>query len=150
MTSTPDSRALAHLRFGWIMLTIFMVIGVILETLHGLKVPFYLDAANETRHLMWRLGHAHGALFGIINLLYGFTLSTPFGRPRPVISRMLIAGGALLPLGFLGGGAIIHRGDPGVLVLLVPVGAALAIIAAARTALDLIQTPSAIVSDDQN
>lgn len=49
-----------HLRFGWWSLLFFLTFGLGLETLHGLKVGWYLDVENETRRLMWTLAHAHG------------------------------------------------------------------------------------------
>lgn len=116
-----------HLRFGWSALLIFATLGLVLEALQGFKVAAYLDVANETRRLMWRLAHAHGALLGAINVLFALTLKvspSPFpGTSR--ISTALIAATVLLPLGFFLGGVVFYSGDPGIGVLLVPVGATL-------------------------
>jgi hypothetical protein len=49
-----------------------------------------------------------------------------------MVSRLVSAAGILLPLGFFLGGVVIHGGDPGLAVLLVPVGAVAAIVAAGR------------------
>src|SRR5262245_50656003 len=57
-----------HRRFGWYALLIFSCLGVALETLHGLKVGWYLDTTNETRRLMWTLAHAHGTLLGLVHI----------------------------------------------------------------------------------
>src|SRR5262245_35977934 len=114
--SPPDAlAALArrHLTFGWWLVLIFLTLGLGLETLHGFKVLFYLDLTNETRRLLWTLAHAHGTLFGLINLAFAFTLSHARNvalTPARIASRFLIAGSLLMPLGFLSGGAIIEAG----------------------------------------
>jgi creatinine amidohydrolase len=38
-----------HLRFGWWSLLVFASFGLILETLHGFKVPAYLHISNELK-----------------------------------------------------------------------------------------------------
>jgi hypothetical protein len=124
----PNGYVRRHLRFGWSALLIFATLGFVLEALQGFKVAAYLDVANETRRLMWRLAHAHGALLGAINILFALTLKigSPSAFPdAPRISTALIAATILLPLGFFLGGVVFYSGDPGVGVLLVPVGAAL-------------------------
>jgi predicted sugar kinase len=95
----PDGAALArtHLKLGWWMVLIYLSLGIGLEALHGLKVDWYLNVANETRRLMFS--------------------------------------GLLLPGGFLLGGLVVHGGDPGKGILLVPVGAALLLFAVLQTAL---------------
>jgi hypothetical protein len=117
-----------HLRLGWWWLLIFAGLGLILETLHGFKVGAYLNASNETRRLMWRLAHAHGTLLGAVNILFGLTLrggdETGF-RDLRTISLSLLGASILLPLGFFVGGVQFYGGDPGLGVLVVPVGAVL-------------------------
>ncbi|HKT82171.1 MAG TPA: hypothetical protein VJP86_18205 [Vicinamibacterales bacterium] len=121
-----------HLRIGWWTLLIFAALGFLLETLHGFKVRAYLDASNETRRLMWTLAHAHGTLLAIVHLAYAFTLratsETSF-RQAPIVSRSLVGASILLPGGFFLGGIRFYAGDPGIGVLLVPVGAALLLVA---------------------
>ena len=56
-----------HLRVGWGALALFAASGLVLEAFHGLKLGFYLDLANETRRLMFTLGHAHGTLLALVN-----------------------------------------------------------------------------------
>jgi hypothetical protein len=132
---TPEGRNVPngslsrrHLRAGWIGLLVFLTIGIVLETLHGLKMEFYLDPRNGTRRLMWTLAHAHGTLFSLVNI--GFAVSVNLlrskqGKLLAVASRCLLGGLVVLPLGFFLGGCWLYGGDPGVGVFVVPVGALL-------------------------
>lgn len=113
---------------GWWWLLVFAGLGLVLETLHGFKIGFYLNVSNETRRLMWRLAHAHGTLLGAVNILFGLTLRSGYdasSRDLQTISLSLIGASILLPLGFFVGGIQFYSGDPGLGVLLVPVGAVL-------------------------
>jgi hypothetical protein len=132
-----------HLRAGWIALAVYLTLGIALEALHGFKVGFYLDVGNETRRLLFRLAHAHGTLLGIVNILYGLTVrAVPPLRVsrgasdsgRPLASGSLLAALVLLPLGFFAGGIVIHGGDPGLPILLVPVGAVALLVGTISTA----------------
>ena len=112
-----------HLRFGWYALLGFASVGALLEALHAFKAGFYLDVGSETRRLMWRLGHAHGVLLGLIHLGFAATLPHTKESSGPRLawaSACLIAAGVLLPCGFLLGGVFATGGDPGLPVLLVP------------------------------
>jgi hypothetical protein len=121
-----------HLRFGWWSLLLFATLGLALESLQGFKVRAYLDVANDTRRLMWTLAHAHGTLLAIIHIVFGLTLrSTPapaVANPG-LISFCLIGASILLPGGFFLGGVAFYGGDPGLGVLLVPVGGVLLLFA---------------------
>jgi len=113
-----------HLRYGWWSLFAFLALGVVLETLHGFKLGWYLDVNNEMRRLMFTLAHAHGALLALVNIVAGLTLRTV--KEIAVSSRAssaLIWGSVILPAGFFLGGIIVHDGDPSLGVALVPVGA---------------------------
>jgi hypothetical protein len=117
-----------HLRVGWWSLLVFAAAGLGLETLHGFKVAAYLDVSNETRRLMWTLAHAHGTLLAVIHLVFALILrSVPelAAKDLRAISSSLVAASVLLPGGFFLGGITFYGGDPGLGVLLVPVGAAL-------------------------
>jgi hypothetical protein len=121
-----------HLRVGWWSLLLFATLGLALESLHGFKVRAYLDVSNDTRRLMWTLAHAHGTLLAAINILFGLTLriATTAAMPRVrLMSAALIAAGILLPLGFFLGGVVFYSGDPGLGVLLVPIGGVLLLVA---------------------
>jgi hypothetical protein len=117
-----------HLRVGWWSLLVFATLGLVLESLHGFKVRAYLDASSETRRLMWTLAHAHGTLLAVVHIVFALTLR---GAPevnlrRPaLISGSLMGASVLLPGGFFLGGVQFYAGDPGLGVLLVPVGASL-------------------------
>lgn len=145
--SEAERLARRHLRFGWTAVLVFAVLGLTLETLHGFKVRAYLDVANETRRLMWTLAHAHGTLLGIVNVLYGLTVAgfADWGRGA-LPSRGLIAAAVLLPAGFFLGGLQPYGGDPGLGVLLVPVGAVALIAALAVLVLGRRPLPPALGS----
>jgi len=140
VTNVPDrSRhdAHAHIRFGWWALLFFLGLGFVLELLHGFKIRLYLDVSNETRRLMWTLAHAHGALLGLIHILFGLTVLGIPGLPKGtvrLVSRCLVAASVLLPGGFFLGGVSFYSGDPGVGIALAPVGAISLIIAVSLTA----------------
>jgi hypothetical protein len=128
-----------HLRFGWWCLWAFLSLGIILEALHGLKVGWYLDVAHSMRRLSWTLAHAHGTLLAIVNLVFGATLHRMphwAKRSRRLASDGLLASTLLLPLGFFLGGLFPHEGDPGVGILLVPVGGGLLVISVLLIALN--------------
>ncbi len=120
-----------HLRFGWWTLLVFVVLGLVLEALHGFKVGAYLGARNETRRLMWTLAHAHGTLFGLINIAFALTvrlLPEWAARERGLASTCLRSATLLMPAGFFLGGVRFYSGDPGAGILLVPIGALLLIL----------------------
>ena len=129
-----------HVRFGWWSLAAFATLGLVLETLHGFKVPAYLDVSNDTRRLTWTLAHAHGTLLSVVHVVFGMSVRIfpEMGAgSRSVVSRCLIAASILLPGGFFLGGFGFYGGDPGVGIFLVPVGAAsliVAVLVLARTA----------------
>lgn len=129
-----------HLRFGWFSLLVFLTLGLALEALHGFKVQAYLNVMNETRRLMWTLAHAHGTLLGLAHLGFAFTVScTPAwsARKRTLASFALVAASVLMPAGFFIGGIWVYAGDPGLGILLVPVGGLLLFAAVLLTALSL-------------
>ncbi len=132
-----------HFQWGWWSLLLFVALGVVLETLHAFKVSGYLNVGNETRRLMWTLAHAHGTLLALVHIAFGATVALTGGpqtRSRDWASRCLTFSALLIPFGFLLGGWDIHGGDPGLGVLLVPVGAVLLLAAVAIMASSLRQT----------
>jgi hypothetical protein len=132
-----------HLVVAWWTLLLFVVMGSVLEALHGFKVPWYVSPSTETRRLMWTLSHAHGTLMGLINLGFAATLGLlPEWSPRlPRASSLLLLATALIPAGFFLGGARIYAGDPGIGVVLVPLGALALIVAITLVALICRRSP---------
>ena len=118
---------LKHLRFGWGSLLVFVLLGAVLEAMHGFKVDWYLAVGNETQRLLWRLGHAHGAMLSLVHL--GFAVSTRRMAGAPLLaSRCLVGASVALPGGFLLGAFGSHGGDPGLGIALVPLGLVLLVI----------------------
>lgn len=139
-----DSLAVRHLRIGWWTLLTFLSLGITLEALHGFKSDLYLNLANETRRLMWTLTHAHGVLLGLVHIAFAATLtlgprrapSAERGTSWARLASIGLSGATvLLPGGFFLGGTVLHGGDPGRGILLVPFGAALLFGAVLLTAL---------------
>ena len=123
---TLESLERKHLRFGWWGLLAFLSLGIALEAFHGFKVGYYLDVDNDARRLAFRLAHAHGTLLSIIHVALALTLASRFAPPLAPARRassLLVAATLLLPGGFFLGGLFLKGGDPGLGVLLVPVGA---------------------------
>lgn len=117
-----------HLRLGWTALLVFTTLGLTLEALHAFKSAAYLGVGQETRRLMWTLAHAHGIGLSLLQLGFGATMG---GLPAARLPRLQRAGNLLdaatwlLPLGFFLGGIATYDGDPGLGVLLAPIGGAL-------------------------
>lgn len=128
----PDVVTRRHLLFGWWSLLVFLTLGLVLEALHGFKVGAYLNVSNETRRLMWTLAHAHGTLLALMNLGFGLTVRLVpewSARPRAVASLCLRSATVIMPTGFFLGGMFIYSGDPGLGILLVPIGGILLFVA---------------------
>lgn len=114
-----------HFRFGWWTILIFLSFGIVLEGFHGFKSGLYLDVSNQTRRLFWTLAHAHGALLGLIHILFGATCSLLKNgdmRNLGLASVCLMSATIFIPGGFFLGGAILYGGDPGIGIVLVPIG----------------------------
>lgn len=75
---------------------------------------------------MWTLAHAHGTLLSLINVVFGLSVraapETVAGR-EPIVSPALIAATIVMPVAFFMGGVAFFEGDPGIGVLLLPIGA---------------------------
>jgi len=132
---TETERPPLNLRAGFLALCVFTALGLFLEALHGLKAGFYLDVDNETRRLLWRLGHAHGTLLGLLNVCYALAARAWPRLEDPLAGRALLAALVLMPLGFLLGGAFARAGDPGVSVGLAAAGAVALLFGLLRLAL---------------
>jgi hypothetical protein len=92
------------------------------------------------RRLMWTLAHAHGIGLSLLHIGYAATLAVMFDQLHPRLaraSRLLDASTLLMPLGFFLGGAVPYKSDPGIGVVLVPIGALLFLWATFLTAAQL-------------
>jgi hypothetical protein len=128
VTKPVVDYARRHLRLGWWSLLAFATLGLVLESLHGLKIRAYLDVSNDTRRLMWTLAHAHGTLLAILNIVFGLTLRVvpEFTTSRLAFVSPALAGATMvMPAAFFLGGIVFYGGDPGLGILLLPVGALL-------------------------
>jgi hypothetical protein len=132
-----------HLRYGWWSLLLFACLGVFLESLHGFKVAWFLDVGTEPRRLMWRLAHAHGTFLSIVHIAYAATLNARpgFACATPFVSAALMGASILVPAGFFLGGTIIYGGDPGVGIVLLPIGAGLLLMAILCGAVGAVRKP---------
>lgn len=112
----------------------FLLLGLVLESLHLIKSPFYLDV--RLRRELWTLAHAHGTLLGLVNVAFAVTAERCLASPRAIrrASMALRAGSLLVPLGFFLGGIANTEGDPSLAIVLVPVGAVSALYAAGALA----------------
>lgn len=122
-TSPADdpARALA-LRWGWTVVLVFFLLGLVLELLHLLKAPFYVDV--RLRRELWTLAHAHGTLFGLMTVVFGVTAERCIAgaASRLRAAQAMCLGAVVLPLGFFFGGIGNAEGDPSLAIVLVPIG----------------------------
>lgn len=136
-----DGFAQSHVRFGWVALAVYLAIGLLLEGMHGFKVGWYLDVGAENRRLMLTLGHAHGTLLAVLNLVLAATAGhLGAGVLRTAASWGLRAATILLPAGFFTGGIWLTGTDPSLGVLLVPVGGLLLLLSVVATAIAAFRT----------
>lgn len=132
-----DEMRRQHLLFAWWSLLFFLALGISLEAMHGLKIGWYLDVANEARRLTWTLAHSHGTLLALVNAAFAYSLGALSIAPTTacrLASRSLMGATVLLPSGFFLGGIGIYSGDPGLGIFLVPLGAGLLFASVALTA----------------
>jgi hypothetical protein len=123
-----ERLARRHHLFGWCCLLTFLSLGLVLETLHGLKVGFYLDPSHKLRRELWRLAHAHGTLLSLVQLAFAYSLAKvgSWSESRlKLASFFLMDAGILMPLGFFLGGLGHSEMDPSMAILLVPLGGVL-------------------------
>jgi hypothetical protein len=133
----PTVLTRRHLRFGWWTLLVFLTLGLILEALHAFKSGLYLNVSNETRRLMWTLAHAHGTLLALVNLGFAFTVRLVpewAARERGIASSCFRGATCLMPAGFFFGGLFTYSGDPGLGIVLVPIGGLMLLVAVFLTA----------------
>ena len=102
---------------------VFLATGIWLEAMYGLRADGWIE--DDIRREFLRLGHAHGALLGLLNIGMAVgmeRLQTPDGWARKIRVAGLV-GASLVGLGFFTAGLWHGPTDPGPTVLLVPAGA---------------------------
>ncbi|MEO2020214.1 MAG: hypothetical protein ABGX05_00195 [Pirellulaceae bacterium] len=105
-----------HLRFGWISLAVFCLLGLVLESLHGFKMEFYLAEEMASRRICWMVAHASGTCLSLVHICFAVTvLQLADWRPssRQIASYSLYSVSLLRPLGFLLAGWFLRDGKPG-------------------------------------
>ena len=128
-----DSAQRLTLRTGYWLLAVSIPLGITLEALHGFKVRAFVE--SEMRRELFRLAHAHGTLLGILCLVFAALAERNVPEAtRGSIARLVAGGAVLMPLGFFLGGILNSEGDPSLGIALVPVGAALLVVALVRAA----------------
>ncbi len=130
-----------HMLVGWWSLLLFILLGVALESFHGLKLAWYLSVDSESRRLLWTLAHSHGTLLAVVHLCFAATLWQVFHPTAHAsatqvkwltwASLCLIGAGVLIPAGFFLGGWFHYSGDPGLGIVFVPIGALLLVVSIA-------------------
>jgi hypothetical protein len=149
MSEAPEDLkvrlARRHHLVGWCGLLVFVCLGLALETFHGFKVGYYLDPVHRLRRLLWTLAHAHGTLLAVVHIGFAAGL-LHFGRWTTgrlrLASFCLIDALVLLPLGFFLGGIGHSEVDPGIGVLLVPIGAVFLLVAVVLIAWSAARPPA--------
>ena len=106
-------------RHGFTLLFASACLGFALELAHALKLSAYLDVPLRRELLTW--AHAHG--MGLSLLLLAYAAVGVVDAASAAAERSLAIGSLLVPLGFLLGSLTLHENDPGVGIVLVPLGA---------------------------
>lgn len=117
-----DTACTMALRCGWTAVLVFFLLGLVLELLHLIKAPFYVDV--RLRRELWTLAHAHGTLFGLMMVVFGATAERAIASAaaRKRAAQAMCLGTVLMPMGFFFGGIGNAEGDPSLAIVLVPIG----------------------------
>lgn len=119
MRSTPPpGETLA--RQGWISLALWITFGLLLEGFIGFRTPALLD--DSVRRELFRLAHAHGTLLSIVLIVAALCARLNLIRLGRMGALGLRAAALVLPFGFLLGGLWHFKDDPGIGIVLVPLG----------------------------
>ena len=133
--SRPTSDGAPLIRQGWISLALWIAFEILLEGFRAFRSPAVLDDA--VRQDMFRLAHAHGTLLNLVLLAAAICARLDLVRLGPGTSIGLRASVILLPAGFLIGGLWHFKDEPGLGILLVPIGAVLLLVSAIYLSLTL-------------
>lgn len=124
-----------HLRLSIALVAIFLAMGLWLEAMYGLRAEGWVD--DPLRREFLRLGHAHGALLGLVNVALGWgceRLETPAAWAMKIRMAAWI-GASLVGVGFVAGGLLHGPTDPGLPILAVPAGALMVLTSSVAVAL---------------
>lgn len=132
--SRPNSGA-PLIRQAWISLALWIAFGILLEGFRAFRSPAVLDDA--VRQDMFRLAHAHGTLLNLVLLAAAICARLELIQLSPGTSLGLRSSVILLPVGFLFGGLWHFKDEPGLAILLVPIGAVLLLVTSIYIALTL-------------
>jgi hypothetical protein len=135
-SASPADRLL---RQGWASIAVWMSVGLLLEGLIGYKIPAYLS--DPQRRELFRLGHTHGTLLGILLVVAALVLQRGAEIPKAALAALRI-GAVLMPAGFFVAGIWHTESDPGLAIWLVPPGALLIIYAAVAFTLAHFKKPT--------
>ena len=122
-SSSQPSKCAGMICQGWISLAAWIVFGLLMEGLIGFRSPTLLD--DSVRREMFRLAHAHGTLLNLVLIAAAICARLDLIEIGRVTSLGLRAAVVLLPVGFLLAGTWHFKDDPGVAIVLVPLGALL-------------------------
>ena len=133
--SHPTNGAAPLIRQGWISLALWIAFGILLEGFRAFRSPAVLDDA--VRQDMFRLAHAHGTLLNLVLIAAAICARLDLVRLGSGASLGLRVSVILLPAGFLIGGLWHFKDEPGLGILLVPIGAVLLLASAVYLSLSL-------------
>jgi len=138
---SPILLAAMHVRVGWWVILLFVVMGIALEAMHGFKVGWYLNANLETRRTLLMLAHAAGVAIGILHVAFAASIrrasewkaaNRSFASASLLAATLAIPGGLILAAVFLQA-----NGSPGMGVVLAGTGMLLIAAAIAYTAVGM-------------
>jgi len=135
MSDATDRETARMRRFGWWSLLCWALLGLCLEAAHGFKLSAYLD--DELTRMLLRLAHAHGVGLSLLALVHssaGVPLLAHRSDGGRAVGTALLVGALCLPLGFALGSIAHPEGDPGIGVLLAPIGGVALLIALSQIA----------------
>jgi len=125
----PSTRetVLLHLRWGWWLLAVFGLLGMLLDSFHGFQQTFYLADDVPFRRPLWMSAHVSGVVLGIVNISFAASLDrfSASGVVRVRSSLGLIAASVAMPSGLFLAGLFLHDDRPGTGLLLFYMGALL-------------------------
>lgn len=137
-TTENATRSLAAQ--AWLGLAFWLSFGLLLEGLIGYRSPAYLQ--DEMRRDLFRLAHAHGAIFSLLLAISWLYLRSSSVTIPNVALWSLRLGTILMPIGFLLGGMWHTETDPNLLIVLAPIGGVMVIFGVVSVALTSLQRPA--------